>query len=250
MKSPRLLDNYHISKVKKLIPVKYIEIESTSRDGDGHKYFIKTAIEYSDSDYKGFISRNSNGLTEIGQKLLQESIESYVYSVVGAQARSHWSIVNKGAKSTQTQDIFRKIVGDTIIQSDVTVTIANMREAIKACNVVLNMAVSPGIILVPSNMVILAKPIPGYNNTLTSATLHMSFGVNSELNYDEKSNGCDKKQHQPDKPTKHLNSLSGSQTPCNKKKPGESDPSGEDLDMLSLFGATGLVSFLVLKYAL
>ena len=115
MVNPKLIDHYDISGVKKLIPVKYIEIESTSRDGDGHKYFIMTAIEYSDSDYRSFIAYSSDGLTVIGQELFQESIESFAYCILGAQARSHWSIVNKGAKSSQTQDVFRKIVEDTII---------------------------------------------------------------------------------------------------------------------------------------
>ena len=166
------------------------------------------------NDYKMYVPQKSTGLTQIGLKYIQESVEAYVYCVLGAQADTKWSISSGGAKSLQTQSAFRQLVEDTIIQSDVTVTIISMRKAIKDCNVVLNMAISPSIILVPSNMVILEKPIPGYNNILTSATPDMRFGVNSELNYVGGSNGCGKKLHQPDKPTQHLSSLSGSQTPC------------------------------------
>ncbi len=95
------------------------------------------------NDDKMFITTTTDGLTKIGQKLLQQSIESYVYAVLGAQAKTRWSIVGEGAKSLQTQDVFRTIVKETIAQSDVTVT------------------------LVPSNLIIQKEKIPGYNNVLT-----------------------------------------------------------------------------------
>ncbi len=92
------------------------------------------------SDYKMFIATTADGLTKIGQKLLQQSVESYVYAVLGAQASLRFPIVGEGAKSLQTQDKFRTIVKETIVQSDVAITISNMRTAIASTNVVLNMA--------------------------------------------------------------------------------------------------------------
>lgn len=50
-------------------------------------------------DYKLFIAINSNGLTKTGQLLFQQSVESYIYCVLGAQANTRWSIVGKGAMS-------------------------------------------------------------------------------------------------------------------------------------------------------
>ncbi len=95
------------------------------------------------NDYKMFIATTTDGLTKIGQKLLQQSVESYVYAVLGAQASLRFPIVGEGAKSLQTQDKFRTIVKETIVQSDVAITISNMRTAIASTNVVLNMAISP-----------------------------------------------------------------------------------------------------------
>ena len=135
------------------------------------------------NDYKMFIATTTDGLTKIGQKLLQQSVESYVYAVLGAQASLRFPIVGEGAKSLQTQDKFRTIVKETIAQSDVTITISNMRAAIASTNVVLNMAISPGMILVPSNLIIQKKKIPGYNNVLTLATDKMKFGKNTGVNY-------------------------------------------------------------------
>ncbi len=112
----------------------------------------------------------TDGLTKIGKKLLQQSIESYVYAVLGAQAKTRWPIVGEGAKSLQMQDVFHTIVKETTAQSDMTVTLSNMRTAIARTNIVLNMAISPGMILVPSNLIFQKEKIPGYNNILTSAT--------------------------------------------------------------------------------
>ncbi len=110
-------------------------------------------------------------------------MESYVYAVLGAQASLRFPIVGEGAKSLQTQDKFRTIVKETIAQSNVSVTISNMRTAIANTNVVLNMAISPGMILVPSDLIIQSEKIPGYNNVLTLATNKMKFGKNTGVNY-------------------------------------------------------------------
>ncbi len=135
------------------------------------------------NDYKMFIATTTDSLTKTGQKLLQESTESYVYSVLGVQAKTRWSIVGEGAKSLQTQDVFHTIVKETIAQSDTTITISNMRTVIASTNIVLNMAISPGMILVPSNLIIQKEKIPGYNNVLTLATDKMKFSKNTNVNY-------------------------------------------------------------------
>ena len=131
-------------------------------------------------DWKTFIKENSDGLTKTGQKPFQLAVESYVYSVLGAQAQTRWPIVSQGAKSLQTQDIFHRLVKDTVTQDDSVKAISDMRLAIKNTNVVLNLAISPGLILIPSDMIILKEKVAGYN-TLTLATKEMKFGVNEEV---------------------------------------------------------------------
>ena len=185
MHHPELIDQYETKEVREHIPIVYKEEESVGTDDDGNRYIYRAAIESSGTDYRSFIAYHSEGLTEIGQKLFQESLESFNYCVLGAEARTRWSIVGKGAKSSQTQDVFRKIVEDTIVQNDTTVLISNMRTSIQATNVVLNLAVVPNVILMPSNFVILDKKIEGYNNVLTTATDEMKFGVNKDVNYSE-----------------------------------------------------------------
>ena len=135
------------------------------------------------SDWKKFFLTDSNGITRTGQLLLQKAVESYVYCVLAAQANTRWKIVGEGAKSLQTQEAFAKLAKETVAEDDDTVLISNMRAAVSATNVVLNLAILPRMILIPSDMIILKENIPGYNNTLTIATKSMKFGKNPGLNF-------------------------------------------------------------------
>ena len=105
--------------------------------------------------------------------------------MLGAQAQTRWSIVLHGAKSLQTQEIFHRLVKDTITLDDPVKAISDMRLAIKNTNVVLNIAITPGIISIPSDVIILKERVVGYNNVLTLATKDMTFGVNKDINYVE-----------------------------------------------------------------
>jgi hypothetical protein len=136
-----------------------------------------------ENDYKTLIPKTSRGLTKVGQKLFQQFIQAFVYSVLGAQAKTRWSITGQGAKSLQTQKVFRKVTKDTIVQDDVTVTISDMRTAISNTHVILNFAIMPGLILIPSDLRILTKPIQGFSNILTVAKNGMVFGKNEKVNY-------------------------------------------------------------------
>ena len=131
-------------------------------------------------------------------------MESYVYAVLGTEGKTRWTIVGEGTKSIQKQDVFRMIVEE----SDVTITLSNMRTAITSTNVVLNMAISPGMILVPSNLIIQKKMVAGYNNVLMLATVNMKFGKNDNVNYKARSRGSPKtgSPSQSDKVTKTVTS--------------------------------------------
>ena len=186
------------------------------------------------NDYKMFVATKTDGLTKLGQKLLQQSVESYVYAVLGAQASLRFPIVGEGAKSLQTQDKFRTIVKETIAQSDVSVTISNMRTAIASTNVVLNMAISPGMILVPSDLIIQKEKIPGYNNVLTLATDKMKLGKNTGVNYKA-----------PSTPKTSLQTTQKTESPKPKPK-----PKSPKISVASeILGVTMMIGgFLISKY--
>ena len=138
-----------------------------------------------------------------------DSVESYVYSVLGAQANQQHSIVSDAAGGAiKTQQSFRKIANATMVQTDVDVAPNNMRTAIRDTNVTLNMAINPDIILIPSRLIILEKTIPGYNNILKVPIKTTAFGVNTILNYVGVKKTPPLKKHSPDStPVHHLDTL-------------------------------------------
>ena len=140
-------------------------------------------INQSDDDWKKFLRTNTIGITQQGQLLLQKAIESYVYPVLGSGVKTRWAIVGAGAKSYQTQVIFHEIVTETIVRSNDPTIITNMRAAIKGSNVVLDMAIVPGVIFIPSSLLILDEPIQGYNHVLTIAKKSMKSGKNDQVNF-------------------------------------------------------------------
>ena len=113
MKNPSLMREYItpgiIKEIRKYIPIKYSEFESQATDGDGNYFDILAAVNYSKKDY------TSNGITEIGQGLLQLSVEVFIRSILGAQADVRWSIVGKGAMSLESQEQFRSHVNNLIV---------------------------------------------------------------------------------------------------------------------------------------
>ena len=151
----------------------------------GSKYLYRPkVINKSNNDWMSFFQESSNGFTKIGRVLLEEAIQSYVYSVLGSQARKRHKIVGESGASLETQRVFHTIVRDTIAEDDDSVLSSNMRQAISSTNIVLDMTITPLVSLVPSKMIILDKPIPGYSNTLLTATRKMGFGKNDKINFD------------------------------------------------------------------
>ena len=160
----------------------------TLSDGTmGEKTFHSLMSNYKE-DYRKYIPRRSDGLkgtfTNVGLQYLNQSIEAYIYCVLGAQANTRVSIVSHGGGSLEAQQVFRRLMEDSVINYSFGTWILNMNKAIQDTNVVQNLAISPSLWLIPSKMVILKKPIPRYNNMLRTATdSGMKFGVNLSLNY-------------------------------------------------------------------
>ncbi len=100
------------------------------------------------------------------------------------------------------------------------------------------MAISPGMILVPSNLIIQKKKIPGYNNVLTLATDKMKFGKNTGVNYKAPST-----QETPDTPKTSLRTTQKTESPKPKPKPPKISVASEILGMTMMVGG-----FLISKY--
>ena len=127
----------------------------------------KTLPVNPEKQFVRFTREKSDGINSLGQTFFVLSIEAFIYSILRAQADSRFSIVNQGGRSLQTQEIFHKLVKSDIVQNDNTIMINDFRTAINDTNQILNQNISPGLLIIPSELTILKNPIPGYNNYLT-----------------------------------------------------------------------------------
>lgn len=109
--------------------------------------------------YMRYVPRTSDGLTKIGLQYLNQSVEAYIYVVLGSQAKTRVSIVDHGGGSLEIQQECRKQVEDAVTNYSVSTWILNMKKPITDTNTIQDLDLSPKTWLVPSKMVILKNPM-------------------------------------------------------------------------------------------
>jgi len=160
-----------------------------------------TSTHQNRSQYNWFVPKKSKGLTKSGEARLNKSIEAYVYTILGSQVNTRSSILGDSGSAIETQRVFLQLFESSIIERDISKSIQRYQLAIQEAKVRLDLAISPGCWLLPSNLVINTNSIVGYNNKLLKATANMKFGVN-DINAETKSTGSQTKWvskvvHQP-----------------------------------------------------
>ena len=134
------------------------------------------------NQYEYFICPISHGLTSAGLSRINQSIESFCYSILGAQVNVRSSIAGSQGSSIETQREFLSLVEDAIQNPNISKSVQRFQLAIESAKVRLDLAISPGTWLLPSKMVVNTESVVGYNNKLKKATSFMKIGVNSDLN--------------------------------------------------------------------
>ena len=134
------------------------------------------------NQYEYLICPISHGLTSAGLSRINQSIESFCFSILGSQVNVRSSIAGSQGSSIETQREFLGLVEDAIRNPDISKSVQRFQLAIESAKVRLDLAISPGTWLLPSKMVVNTESVVGYNNKLKKATSFMKIGVNSDLN--------------------------------------------------------------------
>ena len=92
------------------------------------------------------------------------------------------SISGSQGSAIETQRQFLSMVEDAIRNPDISKSVQRFQLAIESAKVRLDLAISPGLWLLPSKMAVNTESVVGYNNQLKKATTFMRIGVNSDLN--------------------------------------------------------------------
>ena len=134
------------------------------------------------NQYEYFLCPVSHGLTSAGLSRINQSIESFCYAILGSQVDVRSSISGSQGSAIETQRQFLSMVEDAIRNPDISKSVQRFQLAIESAKVRLDLAISPGLWLLPSEMVVNSESVVGYNNKLKKATSFMRIGVNSDLN--------------------------------------------------------------------
>ena len=134
------------------------------------------------NQYEYFLCPVSHGLTSAGLSQINQSIESFCYAILGSQVDVRSSISGSQGSAIETQRQFLSMVEDVIRNPDISKSVQRFQLVIESAKVRLDLAISPGLWLLPSKMVVNTESVVGYNNKLKKATTFMRIGVNSDLN--------------------------------------------------------------------
>ena len=167
-------------------PFKYPSKETKFED-EGSRASDGNLVPYIENkearnQYEYFLCPVSHGLTSAGLSRINQSIESFCYAILGSQVDVRSSISGSQGSAIETQRQFLSMVEDAIRNPDISKSVQRFQLAIQSAKVRLDLAISPGLWLLPSKMVVNTESVVGYNNKLKKATTFMRIGVNSDLN--------------------------------------------------------------------
>jgi len=159
---------------------KFRDEGGTASKGNLISYIEQDDAAYAQADW--FAPNKANGLTKAGLSRINQSIEAYVYCILGAQVNIRSSILGEGGRAKEAQTEFLVLMEDVIRQPDLAKSVQRYQLAVDEAMVRLNLAVAPNAWLMPARMVINTESTIGYNNKLKQAVSGMKLGVNNSVN--------------------------------------------------------------------
>ena len=153
---------------------------SNTQDGCRVSYIRPDPVAATQYDW--FAPKTSAGLTQAGLSRINQSIEAFVYCILGVQVNVRSSILGEGGRAKEAQTEFLILMEDAIRQTDLSQSVQSYQLAVDQVKVKLNLTMCPGAWLMPARMIINTESIVGYNNKLKQAKAGMKLGVNNDVN--------------------------------------------------------------------
>ena len=130
---------------------KFSDEGGSASDGNLIQYITNLSSE---NQYEHFVVPVSYGLTKAGQARINQSIEAFVYCISGAHVNVRSSILGNSGSAQEVRYEFLVLMEDAVKQSDISKSVQRFRLAVQEAKVKLDLAISPGTLLMPSRMVI------------------------------------------------------------------------------------------------
>jgi len=144
-------------------------------------HITKIKQEY-ENGWAYFVMSESVGFTRQGIERLNDSIRTYVYCVLGAQAQIRSPIIGNAGTIYDAQKQFIFDLEDCISGKGSSISIPDSikryQEAVNNTHSRLDYVIAPGLYMIPTDMVLKIGSIVGYNNNILIADENMKFGLN------------------------------------------------------------------------
>lgn len=129
-----------------------------------------------------FILDKSEGFTRAGVERLNDSIRTYVWAILGAQAQTRTGILG-GGTAFDAQKQFLANVEDAISAPvDLPSAIKRYQDVLQYADSKVDYVFGFGLYMAPSNMELHVGQVGGYNNEIVVATENQTLGLNASLN--------------------------------------------------------------------
>ena len=135
--------------------------------------------------WKTFILDKSEGFTHPGVERLNDSIRTYVWAILGAQAQTRTGILTLRGNTTSfdAQKQFLANIEDAISSPvDLPSAISRYQDVLQYAGSEVNFAFGIGLYMAPADMLLRVGSTAGYNNEIVVATADQKLGVNSGIN--------------------------------------------------------------------
>ena len=176
--------------------MKFADDGGKAEDGNLIPYIENTVAK---KQYEYFIPSDSHGLTSAILSRINQSIEVFVFCILGAQVNARSGITGNSGSAVEVRRQFLALLEDSIRKPNISASKERFQLAVQEARVKLDLAISPGTWLLPARMVINTASKIGYNNELRRASPHMRLGVNDNVNVAIKQIGIPKHNFVPSK---------------------------------------------------
>ena len=147
-----------------------------------HVDFVKQDQPGAGEGWRHFILDKSQGFTRAGVERLNDSIRTYVWALLGAQAQTRTGVLGTGT-AFDAQKQFLADAEDAIGSPvDLPSAIKRYQEVLVYARTEVNYAYGTGLYMSPSDMLLRVGQVAGYNNNIVISTADQTLGLNAGFN--------------------------------------------------------------------
>ena len=129
-----------------------------------------------------FVLDKSEGFTQAGVERLNDSIRTYVWAILGAQAQTRSNILKTGTGFDAQKQFLANIEDAIASPVDIPSSIARYQKTLQYASTPLDFMFGIGLYLSPSDMAFHPGNVQGYNNEIQIAGSDAAIGHNPGIN--------------------------------------------------------------------